>query len=559
MHMFEDMKKVAQMGKELQDQDVAVRLAAVHALSLRATPDAAELLLGALADPDRGLRRAAREGLAKMRQDALADRVLGALAGQWGVINGLTDVAVPEQKVLVRTFEYLLPRAGKSRRWLVHALGHLGDRRAIPWIKPYLRRGDPLTQRAACIALGLLGTTEAVPDLLELVESHDVHIVCNALVALERLGEARLVHAYRGMRDGHPEAVIAVQGLIEKGDRRIAPLLLAGLRRPGHSCRSILTGLTLCAMGVAEAVTHVRTLLDEIALAGLEQGADEDAGEVIVTVAGLLASSGLPQAACAAVSLLASPVYWAWHAEIADKLLDTLSPAALPALLELLRDGAQWPDPDEDADNEARVTACRLLAKIGDRKAVEPLLAVLQYAGVTEELHNVAIEALNQIGERAGAAALPLPAPGCEPAPGETTADTRMTTNSQGDQSEGSASRTDVVPEKEYVFPILRALVAAGGTSGPAPLRAAVYPSVADRLTPRDCEPEPDKGGHRSRWEHRMEHVRFKMCLAGFMRRDSPRGVWEITDEGRAHLAADDPAATWRKVGQAFTQHRKSR
>lgn len=114
-----------------------------------------------------------------------------------------------------------------------------------------------------------------------------------------------------------------------------------------------------------------------------------------------------------------------------------------------------------------------------------------------------------------------------------------------------------IVPEPDYVFPILQALVDAGGRSGPQQVRSAVYPKIAHRLSEWDRGDESDKRAIRTRWEHRVDTVRRKLCIAGLMRRDSPVGVWEISDQGREHLEAGDPQATWQLVSQAFSDYRR--
>ncbi|MEN6549562.1 MAG: winged helix-turn-helix domain-containing protein [Armatimonadia bacterium] len=117
----------------------------------------------------------------------------------------------------------------------------------------------------------------------------------------------------------------------------------------------------------------------------------------------------------------------------------------------------------------------------------------------------------------------------------------------------------DIVREPEYAFLILQALVKAGGTSTPMSVREDIYPHVADRLSDWDRNPVSDKPKSRPRWAHRMECVRFKLCRAGLMQRDSRPGVWEITEEGRSHLVAGDLEATWKKLSTAFSAHRNGR
>jgi len=58
---------------------------------------------------------------------------------------------------------------------------------------------------------------------------------------------------------------------------------------------------------------------------------------------------------------------------------------------------------------------------------------------------------------------------------------------------------------------------------------------IGDRLTPLDHE-ELEKGG--KRWQKRVQFTRLRLVERGLIDKDSPRGVWEISDEGRRALTA---------------------
>jgi hypothetical protein len=40
------------------------------------------------------------------------------------------------------------------------------------------------------------------------------------------------------------------------------------------------------------------------------------------------------------------------------------------------------------------------------------------------------------------------------------------------------------------------------------------------------------------RWRNRAQFVRLRLIERGDMKKDSPRGLWEITDQGRDRLVA---------------------
>jgi len=59
---------------------------------------------------------------------------------------------------------------------------------------------------------------------------------------------------------------------------------------------------------------------------------------------------------------------------------------------------------------------------------------------------------------------------------------------------------------------------------------------LADRFTPGDLE---TVGSGDLRWRNRVQFVRLKLVRDGALAKDSPRGVWELTDQGRARLNGD--------------------
>lgn len=385
------------------------RLDAVQTLADADTPEARHLLLAATCDGERAIRQASRAALAAVEHADLANRMDEILSGDWSGIDWLVHATEVERELLFGALRCLLGRVGDARRWVLHAFGRLGDRRAIPLVKPYLRSKDPLRQRAASTALGLLGATDLVPDLLALLLSRDAHVVECALTALGRLGETRLVAAYRGVPDGVGDAMLDALHLVNEGDRRIILPLLRGLARPDHRCRTISTGLTLCAMDVAEAVPHISAILDEIAAEALEDEDCDAAGEFIVSAAGILGSFALPEAAAAAVNLLANPLHRPWQPELADKLSTGLNPVALPTVLALLRDGASWADHMPEEDNCVRTWACQLLGGLGDQDAIRPLLETARRPDADDDLRVAAVSAVDEICARDPAAVQLLP------------------------------------------------------------------------------------------------------------------------------------------------------
>lgn len=96
--------------------------------------------------------------------------------------------------------------------------------------------------------------------------------------------------------------------------------------------------------------------------------------------------------------------------------------------------------------------------------------------------------------------------------------------------------RGTLVPESDYVQPILQALVSAGG-SGKA---REIITAVGKRLEHKFKAAEYVKTAtSEPRWENRARDVRIKLVKQGLIRPSSETafGVWEITAEGRRQIS----------------------
>lgn len=87
-----------------------------------------------------------------------------------------------------------------------------------------------------------------------------------------------------------------------------------------------------------------------------------------------------------------------------------------------------------------------------------------------------------------------------------------------------------ILPEEEYIQPVLRSLVEAGGSAPSREIIELVGQMLDGRLTDLDRAPLGSGG---IRWHNRVQFVRLRLIERGLMTRDAPRGVWAITDKGR--------------------------
>lgn len=90
-----------------------------------------------------------------------------------------------------------------------------------------------------------------------------------------------------------------------------------------------------------------------------------------------------------------------------------------------------------------------------------------------------------------------------------------------------------LLPEEEYVGPLLSVLAERGGSAAAREVIGAIGEKLDGKLTSLDREPLSSGG---VRWENRVQWVRLRMVEEGFLAKDSPRGVWSLTELGRARL-----------------------
>ncbi len=105
--------------------------------------------------------------------------------------------------------------------------------------------------------------------------------------------------------------------------------------------------------------------------------------------------------------------------------------------------------------------------------------------------------------------------------------------NPQGEAEKTRAQAGTLLSEKEYWIPILKALDERGG-------RAPAVETI-DRVGElmRDMLGEPEHAETSTgeiRWRNRTQFARLRMKQQGLLASDSRRGIWEMTERGRAYL-----------------------
>ena len=99
----------------------------------------------------------------------------------------------------------------------------------------------------------------------------------------------------------------------------------------------------------------------------------------------------------------------------------------------------------------------------------------------------------------------------------------------------GRLQKGQRTPASAYRVPILRALDEMGGRGRMQQVLDRAGAILGATLKDVDYQPLPSEP-ETPRWRNAARWQRYIMVQEGLLKKDSPRGVWEITDAGRAYL-----------------------
>lgn len=91
-----------------------------------------------------------------------------------------------------------------------------------------------------------------------------------------------------------------------------------------------------------------------------------------------------------------------------------------------------------------------------------------------------------------------------------------------------------LTPPKDFWRPILETLVERGGQEYAQEVVKSVERKMKSQLKPGDFESNLDGS---SKWEKQVNFQRLKMVHEGLLARNSPRGIWQITEQGKQRFA----------------------
>ena len=137
-----------------------------------------------------------------------------------------------------------------------------------------------------------------------------------------------------------------------------------------------------------------------------------------------------------------------------------------------------------------------------------------------------------------GASAEPAVAPSAVPFPQPARERKTATPKKKGAKAARARTRAaagTLLPEERYEMPLLQALVDAGGQAPYRDVVEAVGRALTGDLMPADLE-NLNSGG--IRWQSRLQFVRLRLIERGYLDKETPRGIWGITDAGRGALEA---------------------
>ncbi|MBA7620529.1 hypothetical protein ES703_27879 [subsurface metagenome] len=95
--------------------------------------------------------------------------------------------------------------------------------------------------------------------------------------------------------------------------------------------------------------------------------------------------------------------------------------------------------------------------------------------------------------------------------------------------------RGSKTPQSKYRIPILQALTDLGGRGNVNEILERVYKKMKEVLNSVDFETLPSGGDYR--WRNTAQWARNTMVhKEGLLKKDSPSGIWEITEKGKIYL-----------------------
>jgi len=108
----------------------------------------------------------------------------------------------------------------------------------------------------------------------------------------------------------------------------------------------------------------------------------------------------------------------------------------------------------------------------------------------------------------------------------------RIPTQGQKKQVKGRLKNGLRTPEEQFVIPILESIIELGGKAEMKNILELVHSKMEGILNSYDYEPLPSIPKQK-RWDNTARWARNTMVNEGLLAKDSPWGIWEITEKGK--------------------------
>src|SRR5437899_253081 len=95
------------------------------------------------------------------------------------------------------------------------------------------------------------------------------------------------------------------------------------------------------------------------------------------------------------------------------------------------------------------------------------------------------------------------------------------------------AENSQLTAQREFYLPVLGVLRTLGGKARLADIYRLVGAELEDRLKPGDYA---KVSGGELRWRNALRFVRLQLQRQGLLKSTSPRGYWELTEQGRMYV-----------------------
>lgn len=361
----------------LESPDEEVRRLSVEQLILLPAKEATERLCACLGDPGWRVRKSAVERLASWRYDSdVQDRLVLALADgeNPGRRNAAFEALVAcGSSVTDRLVQEIESDDVDVRKLVIDALAAIGDPASRESLRTALGDTDANVRAAAVEALGVVGGTDGVPQLLEIAaaDAEDVLVRLAALRALACMEASVSVASLGGILDLSLLRPAAYELLGYSSDPEAQEALIKGLASGSRSTREGAMGALLRTLAQLDGEEHA-LLIDKLGSAaaanerlvelGCERLAQADLGSrmVLIQFLGLLAD---PRAV---VPILAAGRDEAVE-ELADRTLESFGERLPEALVET------WSTLDFDLKRRACAVLGRIRGPLSEQLLAESL------------------------------------------------------------------------------------------------------------------------------------------------------------------------------------------